>query len=428
MDSFRLPLFPEGSLSSSVITTVFVGVWVVCFFNLRLGWSFSGLVVPGYLAPLFMANPWAGAVVCAEGVVTYLIVWVLSERLGRGLLWCNIFGRDRFFALVLTSIGVRLAGDIWLLPLAGAWVNATFGTEFDHHNNLHSYGLIVVALLANQLWKPGLVAGVGTAGVTLGLTYLFVRYVLMTFTNFSVGNLQYMYEDIAASLLASPKSYIILVTTAYLASRMNLRYSWEFNGILVPALMALQWFEPLKILMTVVEASVIYALAGLLLRAPVLRGMSFEGAQKLMLFFTVGFGWKMALGFLLPHVWPEIRPTDYFGFGYLLSTLLALKAHDKGIVVRMASATFQISLVGAVTGSLIGFALTLIPRPAATARPDLGTEQPAPARLSEAVEREKLATVEGKAGPAPDAAQRAAFVAGVRDLLAYARTRGPALL
>ena len=32
MESFRLPLFPEGSLSMSVITTVYVGVCVVCFF------------------------------------------------------------------------------------------------------------------------------------------------------------------------------------------------------------------------------------------------------------------------------------------------------------------------------------------------------------------------------------------------------------
>src|SRR5262245_1462777 len=172
MDSFRLPLFPEGSLSSSVVTTVFVGVWVVCFFNLRLGWAFSGLVVPGYLAPLFLAKPWAAAVVCVEGLITYLLVWLLSERVSRSGLWCSFFGRDRFFALVLASVVVRLVADVWLLPLAGAWVNERFGTEFDYHNNLHSYGLIVVALLANQFWKPGLVRGLITVSVPLLLTCL----------------------------------------------------------------------------------------------------------------------------------------------------------------------------------------------------------------------------------------------------------------
>ena len=31
-----LTIFPEGGLASSVITTVWVGVFVLCFFNLRL--------------------------------------------------------------------------------------------------------------------------------------------------------------------------------------------------------------------------------------------------------------------------------------------------------------------------------------------------------------------------------------------------------
>ena len=49
---FPIELFPPGALSASVITTVWVGVFVVAFFNLRFGWVLSGLVVPGYLAPL----------------------------------------------------------------------------------------------------------------------------------------------------------------------------------------------------------------------------------------------------------------------------------------------------------------------------------------------------------------------------------------
>lgn len=425
MDSFRLPLFPEASLASSVITTVFVGVWVVCFFNLRLGWAFSGLVVPGYLAPLVLAKPAAAAVVCAEGVVTYLAVWLLSERAGRWGMWCSFFGRDRFFALVLASVAVRLLGDVWLLPRLGEWANARFGLELDYHNNLHSYGLIVVALMANQFWKPGLARGLISVFVPLALTCLIVRFVLIPFTNFSIGNLQYMYEDIAASLLASPKAYIILITTAFLASRMNLHYSWEFNGILIPSLIALQWYEPLKVLMTLIEAAAIYVFASLLLRAPVLRNQSFEGASKLALFFTVGFAWKMAVGFALPAIWPGVRVSDYYGFGYLLATLLALKAHDKGIVVRMASATFQISLVGAAAGCLIGFLLTLAPRPAAEAVTDEYDDEPPAGSLSEAVERERLALYEARPGPPPDPAQRQAFAAGLRELLAYAEGREP---
>src|SRR3546814_12285958 len=45
MGIFPLPLVPEGGLASSVITTVWVGVFVLCFFNLRFGWVLSGLAI-----------------------------------------------------------------------------------------------------------------------------------------------------------------------------------------------------------------------------------------------------------------------------------------------------------------------------------------------------------------------------------------------
>ena len=68
-----LPIFPEGGLASSVITTVWVGVFVVCFFNLRFGWVLSGLVVPGYLVPLVILKPLAAGVIVVEAIITYLL-------------------------------------------------------------------------------------------------------------------------------------------------------------------------------------------------------------------------------------------------------------------------------------------------------------------------------------------------------------------
>jgi hypothetical protein len=431
MDTFRLPLFPEGSLAASVVTTVWVGVWVVCFFNLRLGWTFSGLVVPGYLVPLFIAKPWAGVIICLEGIAAYLLVWFLSEPLSRTGLWCGIFGRDRFFALILGSIVMRLIGDCWLLPMVGAWVNARYGIEFDYHNNLHSYGLIVVALIANQFWKPGVRRGLLPFSIILGITFLLVRFVLMEFTNFTIGNLQYMYEDMAASLLASPKAYIVLVTTAFLASRMNLIYSWESNGILVPALLALQWYEPIKILTSVIEAVAIYCLALLVLQAPYMRARSFEGAWKLFLFFTLAFAYKMLLGFVLPRFWPNIRVSDCYGFGYLLPTLLAIKAHDKGIAFRITSTTFQISIIGGVAGSLIGFLLTLCTTAWQEAyQPDRGPAPPVDTleyeRLGDVLLAEKVALYEQRipgSMPIPLLRERTAFRNGLHELLAYVENR-----
>jgi hypothetical protein len=361
VDVFPLAIFPQGSLSSSVIPVVWVGMAVVCFFNLRLGWVLSGLVVPGYLVPLILLKPWSAGVVLIESVLTYFLIWFLSEYLSLRAQWCNFFGRDRFFALVLCSIVVRLVFDAWLLPALGAWVTTHAHLVFDYRSNLHSFGLIIVSLIANQFWKTGFVKGLIPLIVTLTLTLVIVRYGLMELTNFSLSNIGYLYEDMASSILATPKAYIILVSTAFLASRMNLYYGWDFNGILIPSLLALQWYQPVKILATLVESCLILWLAILLLKTPWLSKTTIEGARKLLLFFNISFIYKICLGYAILAWFPAVKVTDYFGFGYLLSTLIAVKIHDKAIFARLTRATLQTSLTAVIAANLLGFSLTLLP-------------------------------------------------------------------
>jgi len=382
MSDWVIPLFPEGSLASSVITTVWVGMFVIAFFNLRFGWVLSGLVVPGYLVPLVIAKPWAAAVILVESVVTYLVVWLFSERLSGGTTWSGVFGRDRFLALVLVSILVRLTFDAGLLPRVGAWLDDRFALDFDYRHNLHSFGLIVISLMANQFWKPGLLKGLLTALTTIGLTWLIVRYGLMELTNFRISGITYLYEGVASSILASPKAYVILVVTAFLASRMNLLYSWEFNGILIPALIALQWYQPLKVLSSFVEAFVIYGAGAALLRLPMFADVTMEGARKLLLFFNISFAYRLVVGWALLWSGLDVKVTDYFGFGYLLSTLMAIKMFDKNIMARFTRATLQVSLTGVAAGSVIGFALTFVTLPSGWTATDTPAGISAPAGRS----------------------------------------------
>ena len=356
-----LSIFPQGALSGSVITTVWVGVTVVAFFNLRLGWVLSGLVVPGYLVPLLIVKPWAVAVILLESAVTYFLAWFFSEYLSRLGVWSSLFGRDRFFAIVLFSVVVRLLFDGWLLPDIGQWMNQELNLVFDYRNNLHSFGLVIIALIANLFWKTGFLRGIAPLAVTVGVTFIIVRFGLMEFTNFTISNLSYMYEDIAASILAAPKAYLILLVVAFIASRMNLLYGWDFSGILIPSLLALQWYQPYKLLVSFVEAFMILLVAGWLMQTRLLRNSNIEGARKLLLFFNIGFVYKIGLGYLLLHFAPEVKITDSYAFGYLLSTLIAVKMHDKDIAARFTRATLQTSLVGVVIASLIGFSLTLLP-------------------------------------------------------------------
>ncbi len=336
-------------------------MFVVCFFNLRLGWVLSGLIVPGYVVPLILIKPWSAGVIFIESIITYFLVWLFSEYFSRRAPWSNFFGRDRFFALVLCSIFIRLLFDGWLLPELGEWLNQQLHINFDYRNHLHSFGLIIVALIANQFWKTGFVRGLPPFIVIITITVLIVRYGLMELTNFNLSNIGYLYEDMASSILATPKAYIILITTAFLASRMNLKYGWDFNGILIPSLLALQWYQPVKILSTIVEAGVILLLSEFLLKTPLFKKMTIEGARKLLLFFNVSFVYKIVLGYAVIAWFPEIKATDFYGFGYLLSTLMAVKIHDNAILARLTRATLQTSLSSVLLATIAGFALTRLP-------------------------------------------------------------------
>ncbi len=361
-EMWQLPIFPTEHVAVSLTVTVWVGVCVVVFFNLRFGWTLSGLVVPGYLVPLLLLKPNSAAVVLAEAVATYALAWLLSERCRYLAGWSSFFGRDRFFLIVVISVLVRAVADGWLLPMVGKWMNNQYGLAVDYRNDLHSYGLIVVALIANYFWKPGIVRGSGTLAVTLAVSCLLVRFGLIGWTNFTLGGLHYIYDDMATSLLASPKAYILVLTSAYIASRMNLRYAWDFSGILIPALLALLWHEPAKVFVSIGEGLWVLALATLVLKLPLWRTVNVEGGRKLLLFFTLCAVHRVVLGHLVPRLdLPLLAVTDTFGFGYLLTTLIAVKAHDKGIPVRMARGVLHVSMMGAVAGSLIGFALSLAP-------------------------------------------------------------------
>lgn len=433
--AFPLPLFPQDTLGSSVFTTVWIGVCVVAFFNLRFGWVLSGLVVPGYLVPLLLLKPWAAAVIFVEAVVTYALVWLYSEKLSRLGLWDPVFGRDRFFALLVVSVLVRIGLEVLLLPEVGRILHERFALSFDYRSDLHSFGLIVVALMANQFWKPGFLRGLLPMAVTVGLTLLIVRFGLMAYTNFSLGNLAYMYEDLASSILASPKAYIILLATAWIASRMNLHYGWEYSGILIPALLALMWYQPSKLAFTFVEAFFILAVSSLLLRLPVFRNTTMEGARKILLFFTVSFLYKLGLSFFMLEIIPEYKSSDAYAFGYLLASLLAVKMHDKQILGQVTRATLQTSFVAMVLAGCIGFVLTQMPnvlalRTGAEAVKAGRAVPPMVARgdLSDVVQRGKmslLTTRRTMSYVAPLPGELSAFDEAMKQLETYVRTGQP---
>ncbi|WP_241652086.1 poly-gamma-glutamate biosynthesis protein PgsC/CapC [Pseudoalteromonas phenolica] len=278
------------------------------------------------------------------------------ERFG----YAEMFGRDRFFAIILISILVRVVMDTLFWPsianILGSW-----DITFDYSTQLYSLGLVIIALTANVMWNGGFRYGVKVTLIQLIFTYILVRYALMPLTNFSIANLAIMYEDVAASIIAAPKAYIILVITAFIASRANLKYGWEFNGIMLPALLALQLMQPSKLLTSFVETAVILIIGTLLLQYTRLKNANFEGARLLLFFFNIGFAYKLALNYFIVNYYPALKVTDTFAFGYMLSTLLALKIYQKNALGLIIRATFQTSVVGGFIAIFIGFIIMFVP-------------------------------------------------------------------
>ena len=341
-----LEIFPASSLDNSVLTPVLVGLLIVWMFQETYGWNFSGLVVPGYLASVLVVQPITGLVICVEAVLTWGLVWLVSEAVSQRVWWSRLFGRDRFFALCLASVLVRLALEGGGLSLLEAWLGTSVSTTF------HSMGLLVVPLAANALWRMGLTMGIPRLGVPILLTWLVVEQLLLPYTNLSLASFELTYEDVALDFVSSPRAYMLLLSGAWLGSLANLRFGWDFGGLIIPGLLAVCWLEPTRLVGTLGEALAIAVLIAVARRLPVLRTANLAGGRMLVLGFTLAYLLRFSLAWSMPSIGGGLQIHDLFGFGYLLSTLIALRIHLHGDPFR--------STIPALITSFAAFVLTLV--------------------------------------------------------------------
>jgi hypothetical protein len=352
LDIFPLHIFPESGLHGSIITTVLVGLVFMVIMNEWFGWVLSGLVVPGYLAPIFIIQPWSGAVIVVEAILTHLCVMLFSGPLQR-LGWRSFFGRDRFFAYLLFGTLIRALLEGYLLLKIGAALNDHLGLAIDYRNSFYSVGLIVVPLLANMFYKPGLLRGALPVTVQVLLCYGAIQLVLVPYTNFSISSFELSYGYYATSFVGNAKAYVILLTSAYLASRTNLAYGWDYNGILVPSLLALAWFHPTKVLTTLAESILILHLTRWFAGTRIFGGVTVEAGRKLLLCFSTGYALKLIVGFWVGARYPGMDATELYGFGYLLPSLIASKMWQKDSAGLILRPLVQTSLTGTVVGSIV---------------------------------------------------------------------------
>ena len=131
----------------------------------------------------------------------------------------------------------------------------------------------------------------------------------------------------------------------------------------MPSLIALTWFQPLLAVTTIAESLVLLYASQAAMALPLLKRRNLEGPRKLALVFTVGFVLKLALGWTLALWFPKIRLTELFGFGYVLTSLIAVKMLNLKKTGRVLLPSIAVSLVGYVAASAIGLGLEqLAPR------------------------------------------------------------------
>ena len=352
MFSLPLHLFPTNGLDRSLHAPVVIGLVLVTFFTEAFGWTYAGLVVPGYLAATFAAAPVTACLVLFEAWLTHMGVLVVAQVIPRRTgAWSTAFGRERFFLYIVIAVIVRLAIEGSLVP----WASARW--PLSHSRELYSIGLVLVPLVANVFWSAGVLHTGPRLAVVTGITYLIVTRGLLAFTNFSLSRFEVANESVALHFLDTSKAYLLLLTGALLGARGNVRYGWDYNGILVPALLAVAWYEPTKLFGTVFEAVSIYLLARFLASVPPFSRAALVGSRRMLFVGVMGFLVKLGIGHALLRWAPQVQLTEYLGFGYILPSLLAIKMWNKSAIGIVLMPTLHVSLMAFVVGNALGFGL-----------------------------------------------------------------------
>ncbi len=344
-------MFPSAYVDNSLLTAVLLGVLIIWILSELYGWPQSGLVVPGYLAGVFVIQPRAGLVVLAEAVVTYGLAALLARGLPRIVPLDRAFGRNRFFLILLVSVGVRLFVE------GGPFLDMLARMGFPLDSPLNSLGLVLVPLTANAMWRTGLYRGLPMVATPTLLVYLLLMWVLLPHTNLSFAQFELTYEDLSRDFISSPRAYMLLLVGALMATHMAVRFGWDAGGIIIPGLLAITWVHPDKLVATLVEVLLIVGALRVVQRLPVLRTANLTGIRPLMMAFTASYLVKLLLSFTLADRYPGLRITDLFGFGYLLPALIAVRCWRYGSLPRVLFPAVAISLAAFVVGTTVGVGL-----------------------------------------------------------------------
>ncbi len=140
-----------------LLTAFGLGIVIGFIFFEISGLTAGGIIVPGYLA-LFVNDPVKIIVTLAVSLLTYAIVYLLSNRL-------IIFGKRRFFIMILIGFIVRSGLDYFNLFIPETGIE------------LQAIGYIIPGIIANEFFKQGVAKTIMSMVIVVSLVYLIMSVI-----------------------------------------------------------------------------------------------------------------------------------------------------------------------------------------------------------------------------------------------------------
>lgn len=140
-----------------IITSFGLGIFIGFIFFEISGLTAGGILVPGYLA-LFVHEPLRIVVTMLLSLLVFAIVLVISQ-------YCILYGRRRFFLMIITGFIIRYGFDLLNLYLPEP------GLE------LQAIGYIVPGLIANEFYRQGVIKTVLAIIVVVTMVFLILTLI-----------------------------------------------------------------------------------------------------------------------------------------------------------------------------------------------------------------------------------------------------------
>jgi poly-gamma-glutamate biosynthesis protein PgsC/CapC len=142
-----------------IITSFGIGiVFGFIFFELS-GLTAGGIIVPGYLA-LFIHEPSKILVTLLISLAVYGIAYFISQR-------SILFGRRRFFLMILLGFLLRIGFDLLKIHLPGPAVE------------LQAIGYVIPGIIANEFYRQGVFKTLAAIIIVVSLVYLTLSLVYL---------------------------------------------------------------------------------------------------------------------------------------------------------------------------------------------------------------------------------------------------------